>query len=268
MPLVYGAIVPHPPLLLPSIGKENADRLTNTRKAFIKLALGLKQANADTILIISPHGTRSPNSFTLDIAPEYRTDFAEFGDLATKRVWKPNIELAAAIAARFEPKFLVRTQTHDSLDHGSAVPLSLLTEGLPNMRIVPLSYAGLDHRAHFRFGLALRTLLAASSDRIAVIASGDLAHTLTKESPGGYAPQGAKLDQRVREVVSSKRLGMLLRLNPELVAKARECGLKSILVLGGAIHGLRFDIDILHYEAPFGVGYLTAAVTFPVTVKT
>jgi aromatic ring-opening dioxygenase LigB subunit len=39
---------------------------------------------------------------------------------------------------------------------------------------------------------------------------------------------------------------------------AGECGYRSTLVAFGVSDGLNHNCEVLHYEAPFGVGYLVA----------
>jgi aromatic ring-opening dioxygenase LigB subunit len=45
-----------------------------------------------------------------------------------------------------------------------------------------------------------------------------------------------------------------------LVQSAGECGLRSIVILMGALDGLKVKPEILSYEGPFGVGYLVASL--------
>jgi len=52
-----------------------------------------------------------------------------------------------------------------------------------------------------------------------------------------------------------------LGIEPELIEEAGECGLRSIVILLGAISSMRWEIRSMNYEAPFGVGYLAANIT-------
>jgi aromatic ring-opening dioxygenase LigB subunit len=47
-------------------------------------------------------------------------------------------------------------------------------------------------------------------------------------------------------------------LDPEFVNKAAECGYRSILMLLGVLRNINYTYTPYCYEAPFGVGYLTA----------
>jgi len=54
-----------------------------------------------------------------------------------------------------------------------------------------------------------------------------------------------------------KQTGEIIKFNHSLVADAGECGLKSIVILLGILEGIKYEPELLSYEAPFGVGYLT-----------
>jgi AmmeMemoRadiSam system protein A len=51
----------------------------------------------------------------------------------------------------------------------------------------------------------------------------------------------------------------VLNLDEDLIEHAGECGLRSIVILLGALQGLSATPHILSYEGPFGVGYLVAS---------
>jgi AmmeMemoRadiSam system protein A len=51
---------------------------------------------------------------------------------------------------------------------------------------------------------------------------------------------------------------LVIDIDQDLRRRAGECGYRSMLVAIGAIEGLDAAPEVLHYEAPFGVGYLVA----------
>ena len=50
-------------------------------------------------------------------------------------------------------------------------------------------------------------------------------------------------------------------MNKELIEDAGECGLRSIVMLLGALSRLRWEVRSLNYEAPFGVGYMVVNIS-------
>ena len=55
MAILGAYIVPHPPVLLPEVGKGEELKLAATTKGYIEAAESIKKAAPDTIVIISSH---------------------------------------------------------------------------------------------------------------------------------------------------------------------------------------------------------------------
>ncbi|MDD4901288.1 MAG: AmmeMemoRadiSam system protein B [Patescibacteria group bacterium] len=256
MSIVFAAIAPHPPILIPGVGKENIKQLQATSNAYLKLEQELYASQAETIIIISPHGPLQETNFTLCLSQKFKGDFADFGDLATRFTLNGNIGLAHKIREKLEAQAPLALIGEDKLDHGSAIPLYLLTRHLPKIKIIPLYYSGLDLTAHYAFGQIIKNELLSSKTRIAVIASGDLSHRLTKNAPAGYNPKGKKFDKKLIDYLTNKKTDEIIKLSHSFVADAGECGLKSIIIILGILEGIKCEPEFLSYEAPFGVGYL------------
>lgn len=262
MSLVFSAIVPHPPLLIPNIGKENLTRLEATQKAYQQLTKQLVDCKVDTIVVISPHGIIQPDNFTMNLNPQFKANFEEFGDFNTKMTWPGDIGLAYKIRERMETRAPLQLISEESLDYGTAVPLYLLTQNKSNIKIIPLYYSGLPNESHFKFGELLNRELIFNKEQIAVIASGDLSHSLAKDSPGGYSPKGKRFDNKIIELLQKNKSHEIINLDHKLVTEAGECGLKSIIILLGILNGVKYETQLLSYEAPFGVGYLVMNFKF------
>lgn len=256
MPIVFSAIVPHPPILIPTIGKENLAELKATADAYTKLEQDLYAAQAETIIIISPHGLSQESAFNLNLSQEFYGDFQDFGDLTTKFNLAGDIGLAHRIKENIETQAPLQLTSEARLDHGASVPLYLLTQHLPKIKIIPLYYSGLDLNAHYSIGQMIKDELLSLKTRIAIIASGDLSHRLTTNAPAGYNPQGKKFDKKLIDNLLKKQTAEIIKFDHDFVADAGECGLKSIVILLGILDGIRYEPRLLSYEAPFGVGYL------------
>lgn len=256
MSIVFSAIVPHSPILIPSVGKENCERLKNTRAAFKKLEEDLYASKAETIIIFSPHGLIQSNSFSMNLSPEFIGNFEEFGDFSTKFNLKGDIGLAYRIREKLETKVPLQLVSETKLDYGSAIPLYLLTANLPQIKIIPFYYSGLDLASHYGFGQILRQEILASKERVAVIASGDLSHRLSKDAPAGYSAKGKKFDNKIIESLEKFKIKNILGLEHEFIRDACECGLKAIVMLLGILEPIKCAPQKLSYESPFGVGYL------------
>ncbi len=254
--LVFSAICPHPPILIPTIGKDNIKKIKNTVEAMKKLEQDLYAAKPEVIIIISPHGEMIPDAFCVNLNANYSANFEDFGDFTTKLEFKSSPMLALKIKERVEDELPIVLSSTEKLDHGATVPLFYLTKHLKDIEIIPISYSFLDYNTHFQFGQLLKKEIAKSEKRVAIIASGDMSHCLIKGAPAGYSPKGAEFDKEFQALLKRKDIPGILKMKPKLIEEAAECGFRSFAILFGVIEEYKFEVDILSYEGPFGVGYM------------
>jgi aromatic ring-opening dioxygenase LigB subunit len=260
--LVFSAICPHPPILIPAIGKDNLEKIKDTANAMKKLETDLYASKPEIIIIISPHGEIIPDAFCINLNTKYSAGFEEFGDFQTKMEFKSSPLLALNIKERVEGHIPLVLSSSENLDHGAAVPLFYLTKHLKGIEILPICYSLLDYNKHFEFGQLLKKEIAKSEKRIAVIASGDMSHALTADAPARYSPKGAEFDKKFIQLLTRKDVRGVMKMDPKLIDKAAECGLRSFITLFGILDEYKYEPEIYSYEGPFGVGYLVANFRF------
>lgn len=259
MPLIFAAITPHPPVLIPSIGKQSIKKIEKTKLALEQLEKDLYITRPEILIIISPHGSCFNDAFTLNVSPDYQTDLRQFGDLSTKIKFRGETHLAALIReGTKKEKFATAMISERNLDHGSSVPLSYLTRHLKDIKIIQIGFCDFDWKIHAAFGEMIAEKISETNKRVAVIASGDLSHALITDAPAGYNPAGPEFDKKIQELLADNNLSGMLQLDKKFVADAAECGFRSFLILMGILRGAHYIYKSYAYEAPFGVGYLTA----------
>lgn len=255
--LVFAAITPHPPLIIPNIGKDEIKKVEKTRSAFEKLEQDLYLAKPDIIFIISPHGSYFSDAFTINAHTNFITNFKEFGDLETKKEWNGDPKIASDIdCLQNKIDMPIRMISQEELDHGSCIPLFLLTEHLPNVKVLPIGYSELSNKKHLDFGYMLKDIIMNTDKRIAVIASGDLSHGLSEDAPAGFTPVGKEFDNKLIELLETRNTAGIINMDEKFVEEAAQCGYRSILILLGVIKNMDYQFKNYSYEAPFGVGYL------------
>lgn len=261
--IVFTAIAPHSPLLLPTIGKDHQKKLKKTLDAYHHIEEEFYASKPDTIVIISPHGSVLPDAFPLFISPKYRANLKEFGDISTSYEFASDLRLVEKLRkARFGKSAVPITGVTDAfLDYGATVPLFFLTAHLPHIPIVPLGISHLPIKEHFNVGIQIGEILKQTTKRIAVIGSADLAHTLTDAAPGGFSPEGKRFDEQIVQALRKDSRDTILRLEKSAV-EAKACGLGVIALTLGIISELNCTPKPLSYEGPFGVGYLVARFNF------
>lgn len=263
MPLVFASICPHPPLIIPTIGKpEDLKLVRNTIKGMEKLSEIFHNSGTETLILISPHGPLQFDQFTINNSLSFEGNFRNFGDLEAELIFRNDRGLIKEIVNKCkDQKIPVRMLDLLELDHGSLVPLYLLSQkSHREFKLVQLAFSFLDFQTHFNFGKIINQVIQQESKKIGLIASGDLSHRLLTNAPGGYSPEGKKFDKKLISLIEKKDIKGILDLHPDFVEAAGECGFRSILILLGALEGLNWKPEILSYEGPFGVGYMVANI--------
>lgn len=260
--LSFAAICPHPPLLIPDIGGEDAARVQDTSSAMRKLGHDLARRDIDTIVIISPHGPVFMDYMSVNLAERLTGDFADFS--SDIRMDVPNdTELARYIKDLADTnKFPLQTVS-EPLDHGTMVPLYFLMEERPEAKACHISFSYLDYNRHFTFGEIISEAIEDTDKKVALIASGDLSHRLTPQAPAGYSPRGKEFDEKLIEKLEKNDVMGILDMDSALIEDAGECGLRSIIILLGALSRADgYEFKKLSYESPFGVGYMVGRFDF------
>lgn len=156
---------------------------------------------------------------------------------------------------KINPDVIVISSPHE--DWGFNVPLFFLAKNFKG-EIKKILTGFESPEEHFNEGKNFSTTLE-KEKTYALIASGDLSHCLKEEGPYGYHPQGPLFDKNLINFLKKKDIKNFLKLD-EMFPEAGECGLRSFSFLLGVLEGanLQWEVEILSYEGPFGVGYLVA----------
>lgn len=257
--LVFAGIAPHPPIMVPEVGREAAAEVRRSIAAMAQLTERIVATGAETVIIISPHAPLQANAFIVYDGPEVYGDFRNFRAPATTLQADVDEELLNAITevAGEENLILLKIRSQD-LDHGSSVPLYFLQRNGWLGKVVILGYSFLSNEDHVRFGRCIRRAIETTKRPVAFIASGDLSHRLKRDAPAGYDPDAHFFDEEVVEAVRIHQPGRIAEIDPARRQTAGECGYRSMLVALGVAEGAGANSEVISYEAPFGVGYLVA----------
>lgn len=259
MSLNFAGISPHPPLILPEIAEPtDLAKVGETVLGMKKLATDFKNAEIDTLVVVSPHGLIYPDKFNICAMKKLFGTFASFGHPDLIVEGENDIDFVSHLK-KVTDENTIPSVFYDNggefyeLDHGVMVPVKYLVATADNpFKIVPISYSNLDRAHHFAFGQALKDAAQASSERIGILASGDLSHQLIQNSDGKV------FDETLVQDIKDNNTKEIIYYDEEFVENAGECGYRSILVLLGALDGIDAKPEVLSYEGPYGVGYLVA----------
>jgi hypothetical protein len=256
VPVSHVVIVPSAPMLVPAA--------SSAQPPDVAAPLADLRAQVTTALLTLPE---NGSVLLLDPGPESVVHDAEIASLAgyglaNVRADVPiDGDLLTAVSARGQaPR--VRS---DRLDGDAAVVALLLAEHRPDLALAPVTVpVGASAFGLHGITLGLEAAIKAVTDgeprhRVAVVATGDLAATLTVISPG-YLVEGAEdWDAEVVDAVRACDVDRLGELGPADALRYQARGWAPLVV---ALHlaiaaGRRFQqVD---YAAPRGVGQLTAS---------
>ena len=262
-PGTFGIIAPHPPIFVPEVGAERRLAASISLAALSNAGLALEAFQPQTVVLISPHAPLAADSFLVDVSDRIAGDLSQFGSARTYS-WPGDPELACLIVDMLDAADISCASRDSSArlrpgwaDHATIVPLSFLMPQ-PDVRVVVLSPSFLPYTQHRRLGEVVASAAERIGRKVAFVASGDLSHRLLPDAPAGYSVRGSELDDAVVSAVQHGTFQPLGELEPALVEDAGECGLRSIVALGGFLGEDPVPARILAYEGPWGVGYLTA----------
>ncbi|MBB2181302.1 AmmeMemoRadiSam system protein A [Lachnospiraceae bacterium MD1] len=258
MSLVGAFIVPHPPLIIPEVGKGEEKMIAATIESYREVAKRIADLNPDTIIITSPHTIMYSDYFHISPGRSAKGDFGRFG--AKKVAIHVNydeefVEALEFCAEREGIEAGTLGEKDPSLDHGTMVPLYFINEYLKEYKVVRIGLSGLSFPDHYHLGKCITKTAEKLNRRIVFVASGDLSHKLKEDGPYGYAEKGVRFDQEVTEAMRKGSFLDFMEFSPDFCEAAAECGLRSFIIMSGALSGRAVASDLLSYEGPFGVGY-------------
>ena len=256
MSIIFGAIMPHPPILVPSIGGKRLKEAENSRKALENISRTIKSKDFDTMVVITPHGEIGQASVPVYTGHIFEGSFASFGQPKPSFTFKGDPELGLAVV---RDTSLANACPETLLDHGVLVPLYYPFAAGIKKPILPIAIAFLSLSKLFEFGRSLAKTAERLKRKVIIIASADMSHRLTPDAPSGYSPQGKVFDEKLVEMVKNNDVKGMLKFDPDLAEEAGQDALWSIAILLGAMDGLKTIPTVLSYEGPFGVGYMVAS---------
>ena len=258
MPLLGTFIVPHPPLIIPDIGKGQEHQIEATVHAFRRVGQQVAAFRPETVIFITPHNVMYADYLHMSPGSGAEGDFASFGadEVHMKKQYDEALvnEITHIASQRHIPAGTMGAR-NPSLDHGVLVPLYFIEQVYHTYQIVRISIAGLSPLTHYRFGQCIADAVARLDKRVVLIASGDLSHKLLPDGPYGYSPEGPAFDKQITQAMADADFMKFLTFEESFTDAAAECGLRGFIIMAGALDGLAVESHLLSYEGPFGVGY-------------
>ena len=258
MSILAAFMVPHPPMIVPQIGRGSEDQIKETTRAYEQVAEEIAVLEPETILITSPHAVMYADYFHISPGRRAKGSFADFRAPEVKFSEEYDEALVDRICLEaLEKQFPAGTmgERDSRLDHGTMVPLWFIRQKYREFKLVRIGLSGLPLTDHYSFGMMIRDAVDTLGRKAVLVASGDLSHKLQSYGPYGYAPEGPAYDERIMDVCSRGAFGELLDFDETFCEKAAECGHRSFVILAGALDGTAVRAKAYVHQDVTGVGY-------------
>ncbi|MFA6704197.1 MAG: class III extradiol dioxygenase subunit B-like domain-containing protein, partial [Bacteroidales bacterium] len=169
--------MPHPPIIIPKIGKGEERKIQKTIDACKEVANRIAALKPQTIVLTSPHsvlysdyfhissGSGAKGSFSQFGAPQvqmkvtYDEEFvrqlcnlAERSAHANSKSASSNSEGVHDRYSSFPAGTLGEREEYKTLDHGVMVPLSFVNELYTDYKLVRIGLSGLSPQEHYQLG--------------------------------------------------------------------------------------------------------------------
>lgn len=263
MSIVSSFIVPHPPLIIPEIGRGEELKIQKTIDAYHNIAKQISEIKPDTIIVTTPHSIMYSDYIHISPGKGAEGNFREFGHRNISMKSEYDVDLIAEISKEAEKEGIpagILGEKNSSLDHGVMVPLYFVNKYYNDYKLIRISISGLSYLEHYQFGRCIQKAVEKRfPNPIVFIGSGDLSHMLKDTGPYGYREEGPIFDREVTKAMKTGNFLEFLKFDQDFCESAAECGLRSFIIMAGALDGKAVKSELLSYEGPFGVGYALAA---------
>lgn len=261
MGILAAFMVPHPPLIIPEVGRGEERAIKTTIDAYKEVAKRIGNLQPETLIVISPHQIMYADYFHISPGEQARGDFGQFRASEVEIEVSYDTTFVEELCRQTEAQGVhagtlgVRDKNDRRLDHGTMVPLYFVNQYWKEYQLVRIGLSGLPLTVHYELGQCIQETAEILGKKVVVIGSGDLSHRLQEDGPYGYQKEGPEYDRQIMKTMGEAAFGELLEFPENFCEKAGECGHRSFTIMAGALDRIAVKADQLSYEGPFGVGY-------------
>lgn len=276
MGIVAAYAVPHPPLIIPTVGRGEEKGIQATINSYKEIARRICALQPEVIVVSSPHAPLYRDGFHVTTDNILEGSMKAFMAPKTRVSVDVDTSLASEIIANVHMNGIATvpsTWRDRDMDHATFIPLYFVQHAYEeahkkaDFKVVRVGLSGLPFETHKVFGQEIARSIEVENKRCVFIASGDLSHKLKSDGPYGFASEGPQLDEQLCEIFKTSALDKLFSFSEDFCERAAECGVRSFQIMAGALEELSsshdstrtYSSELLSYEGPFGVGYAVAA---------
>ena len=266
MGIIATFMVPHPPLIVPEVGKGGEAQIQETTNSYEAVAKKIAELKPETIVITSPHSVMYADYFHISPGTHAEGSLKDFNAPGVKFSEAYDKEFTSHLSHLADDKLFpagILGERNPDLDHGTMVPLYFIEKYYKDFKLVRIGLSGQPLTDHYRLGKMIQDTADALDRRTVIVASGDLSHKLQEYGPYGISKEGPEYDERIMNDCGNGDFEALFDYTEDFCDKAAECGHRSFVIMAGALDGKALDIKKYSHQDVTGVGY--GIISFLVT---
>jgi aromatic ring-opening dioxygenase LigB subunit len=258
MAITAAALVPHPPLLVPELGRGASSDLEQLRSA-CRRAVSLVLDRVDALLVVGPAASWG------EVAPGATGSLAPYGAAVTTTLPATPAQAAAPAGGDWLDRHDLPSGRLTELPLSLAIAGWLLGQAAGECPVGRVAAFGVPASMRVEQAVATGRALAGAvpaGEHVGLLAMGDLSARRTPKAPATFHPAAEEFDRQIADAMRKADLARLLDADPRLAAELRVGGMATLWLLAGAFHdaGPQLRTEVLYEAAPFGVGYLVGVV--------
>ncbi|SDI65422.1 uncharacterized protein, PH0010 family/AmmeMemoRadiSam system protein A [Pseudobutyrivibrio sp. 49] len=258
MGILAAFMVPHPPMIVPAVGRGGEEIVRKTINSYEAVADEIAKLEPETIIITSPHSIMYSDYFHISPGHGARGSFARFNAPQVTFEEQYDEELRDRICLLADKEEFSAGDLGEKdpeLDHGTMVPLWFIRNKYKGGKIVRIGLSGLSLFDHYHLGQLIQRAVNDCGRKVVFVASGDLSHKLQPSGPYGFAKEGPVYDAKIMDVAGRAAFDEMFDFSEDLCDKAAECGHRSFVIMAGALDGINVEAKVYSHEDVTGVGY-------------
>lgn len=274
-------LMPHPPLIIPSIGEGGEFEIQRTIDACNCVGKEIQELKPETIVIVSPHGTKFSDAISISNGEKIRGNLKEFKDSQITiekhidRQFNQKLEEICKYdnipVVLYDSNLLKKFHREYKLDYASIIPMYFIEKFYKNYKIVQITYNNLSDVQLYKFGMAIKQTAKSLDRSVVFIDSMNLSKILTDEEKYQDSNDEINLDTDIdtdidtddkinfdTELISNLENGdvkSIFNIDKSKINDAVENELKSILIMLGAMDLEKINTQVMSYETDYKSSY-------------
>ena len=179
MAILAAYAVPHPPLIIPGVGRGRERGIQATIDAYEEVGRRIAALAPETLVISTPHSVMYLDYNHISPGRHAEGSFAEFGDPRDRYEVDYDVDFVRSLEAAAGAYGLAAGtmgERDPSLDHATMIPLHFVqthwgeagtaSEGRPFPRVVRIGLSGLSPAVHYQLGMAVQRTASVLARRV------------------------------------------------------------------------------------------------------